>query len=345
MLANVRAFLTWYGSVRQEYEEAAGSLRDFLEERLSNENIPFAAVTSRAKSLESVRAKILQKNYKRPRRQMMDLLGARVILYRAADIDETVAYLSNQMKVQRKFSTDKRTSLGLREFGYRSYHLIAKQAHSSRLQFPRLVNKRFEIQVRSLLEHAWAEIEHKVVYKSGAELPDDIRRRFASMAGVLELLETDFDSLLESKLRLVDRAVCFLQSKPTNSMALDVPYLLAAMRIYKPKGKDFISLTTPLPPGIELRILLAIKHIGIKTTRALINTLRSPKMRRAFKRYADSEYIPTDQISHLAVLSVVIASKRPRYFTTFFPELAANRALQRATGLIYPNTPPDNLAV
>jgi hypothetical protein len=51
----------------------------------------------------------------------------------------------------------------------------------------------FEIQVRSLLEHAWAEIEHEIVYKSGITQPDAVRRRFAALAGSLELFDSEFE--------------------------------------------------------------------------------------------------------------------------------------------------------
>jgi ppGpp synthetase/RelA/SpoT-type nucleotidyltranferase len=52
--------------------------------------------------------------------------------------------------------------------------------------------KWFEIQVRSILEHAWAEIEHEVVYKSGMEFPGQFKRRFAAIAGLLEMIDKDF---------------------------------------------------------------------------------------------------------------------------------------------------------
>ena len=54
---------------------------------------------------------------------------------------------------------------------------------------------RCEVQVRTLLQHAWAEIEHDRNYKFSGVLPHEIRRRFYLVAGVLEMMDREFDRL------------------------------------------------------------------------------------------------------------------------------------------------------
>jgi hypothetical protein len=49
-----------------------------------------------------------------------------------------------------------------------------------------------EIQVRSILQHAWAEIEHDLGYKTKNAIPLQIRRRFSRLAGLLELADDEF---------------------------------------------------------------------------------------------------------------------------------------------------------
>jgi hypothetical protein len=54
---------------------------------------------------------------------------------------------------------------------------------------------KFEIQVRSILQHAWAEIEHDLGYKSKQSVPKQIRRRFSRVAGLLELADAEFAAI------------------------------------------------------------------------------------------------------------------------------------------------------
>jgi putative GTP pyrophosphokinase len=46
--------------------------------------------------------------------------------------------------------------------------------------------------VRTMLEHAWAEIEHDLGYKPAAQIPAVARRRLERLAGVLELVDQEF---------------------------------------------------------------------------------------------------------------------------------------------------------
>jgi len=56
----------------------------------------------------------------------------------------------------------------------------------------------FEIQIRSILQHAWAEFEHDRNYKFGGILPKDIRRRLSISAGNLESIDREFDNISQA---------------------------------------------------------------------------------------------------------------------------------------------------
>ena len=54
---------------------------------------------------------------------------------------------------------------------------------------------KLEIQIRSILQHAWAEIEHDLCYKNSTPLPRKIKRRMYRLAGVLELADKEFSAV------------------------------------------------------------------------------------------------------------------------------------------------------
>ena len=72
------------------------------------------------------------------------------------------AALQDQFYIDEKNSVDKRKALGDREFGYLSLHRIAMVSpqRGKLIEYLRFKDEPFEIQIRSILQHAWAEIEH-----------------------------------------------------------------------------------------------------------------------------------------------------------------------------------------
>ena len=84
--------------------------------------------------------------------------------------------------------SNKADTLQLEErFGYQSVHYLValkedRTSLSEYLQYKGLIA---EIQVRTILQHAWAEIEHDIQYKSSETIPQPIRRRFMQLAGLL----------------------------------------------------------------------------------------------------------------------------------------------------------------
>lgn len=93
--------------------------------------------------------------------------------------------------------------------GYQSVHYLVmlKQNRTTLPEYRKFENLVAEIQVRTILQHAWAEIEHDIQYKSVKTIPSSIRRRFMSLAGLFEIADREFqaiqdeDQLLRSSAR------------------------------------------------------------------------------------------------------------------------------------------------
>ncbi|MGG0669859.1 hypothetical protein ABE073_15195 [Lederbergia citrisecunda] len=126
-------------------------------------------------------------------RDITDTVGVRVITYFNDDVDKIAKVIEREFEVDRENSIDKRVTDPDR-FGYSSLHYVVN-FNADRVKFIEYKDfkeVKFEIQIRSILQHAWAEIEHDLGYKSKNEVPKEIRRDFSRIAGLLEIADNEF---------------------------------------------------------------------------------------------------------------------------------------------------------
>lgn len=128
-----------------------------------------------------------------------DLLGLRVITYFEDAVDRVGELLERRLPVDLSHSIDKRRGRDAGTFGYRSLHYVCRLEPGvgpgdgpgdSDDGLP--PGARCEVQVRTVLEHAWAEIEHDLGYKATEAMPAAVRRRLHRLAGLLELADQEF---------------------------------------------------------------------------------------------------------------------------------------------------------
>ena len=146
---------------------------------------------SASKKIQSSEGKYVTYN------DLHDLLGVRVITYLASDVDKVVEALRAEFTVDEDRSLDKMEQMDPDRFGYLSYHLVVKlDVHREDLrEWAPYKDVYFEVQIRSVLQHAWAEIEHDLGYKSKTGIPAHLVRRFARLAGLLETADSEFDAI------------------------------------------------------------------------------------------------------------------------------------------------------
>lgn len=193
------------GKTYEEYTNATAGLDQFglvvcnlIEEILVQNSIQYQYVTFRVKTQTSAHRKMLNGRDKYNEfNDLTDLLGVRVITYFPTDVDKAASAIGKEFLIDKKNSIDKRKLLETDRFGYLSLHYIASLTKKRALlpEYVRFKNMRFELQIRSVLQHAWAEIEHDLGYKLEAELPDTVKRDFSRLAGLLELADEEFERI------------------------------------------------------------------------------------------------------------------------------------------------------
>lgn len=184
-------------------EELSNEVQEALQGLFKEENIKVLLVDRRIKNEDSLREKILSKHKYESLLEITDIIGFRIITYFNKDIDrikDIICKRTDLFEIDNKNSIDKRNKKNLKQFDYSSYHLILKPKvnYINKITTSIAGKLRVEIQIRTILQHAWAEVEHDLGYKSDVEIPLDHKRRFYALAGVLELADNELQALYEN---------------------------------------------------------------------------------------------------------------------------------------------------
>lgn len=204
-----------YQRVRPLYELFARTLQDILREALQNAGIKTASVEARAKTLQSFTDKAAlpgeedpaRPKYDEPLTQITDLAAARVITFFLKTIQDVDKVISTEFSVREKLD---KSELLLREerLGYQSIHYLVelKPNRTALPEYARYEGLVAELQLRTVLQHAWAEIEHDIQYKSLETIPAPVRRRFMALAGMLEIADREFQAVQDEDEQLRQQA-------------------------------------------------------------------------------------------------------------------------------------------
>lgn len=152
------------------YQEFCDSMKSILIHLLNDKGFKYQ-ISYRIKSIDSVKNKIIKK-YDIGEEiltldDLNDLAGIRIVFYLESEKDRFIKYLYNEL-----------TSTGLilkerhKEKGYRSVHVIAKfgEKRLNLCEYKQFKDLKCEIQLTSVLFHAWSEIEHDIIYKHDENL-------------------------------------------------------------------------------------------------------------------------------------------------------------------------------
>lgn len=190
-----------YDEWTARHPRAAEDFASAIRELLSDAGLAFDSVTARVKTWRSLRIKAMRRgtdgefSYPEPWTDIHDLVGVRVTAYHSNEIPDVLAVLGDSLEVLR--TTDKTAETRISgQFGYGSHHLVCRVGEDAPPGLAPYRGQQFEVQVRTVLQHAWAEFEHDIRYKSADDVIDPrIDRAFALAAGLIELADQQFDQV------------------------------------------------------------------------------------------------------------------------------------------------------
>ena len=180
------------------YTQMAEVIPCKLKEFFAEAGIIVAAVEHRVKTEDSLAGKLRLKGSKYSSIfDITDLVGLRVITFYIDDVDKVASVLERLFEIDWENSVDKRKAHEIDSFGYLSLHYICRIPESSYSdpEHPELNKIRFEVQMRTVLQHAWANMNHDTGYKSGVEIPQVYLRNLSRLAGILELVDDEFSRI------------------------------------------------------------------------------------------------------------------------------------------------------
>ena len=212
--------LSWYEERRSNYSDFSKIILEKIQEALDERKIVIASSSCRAKARSSLEAKCkktiwneetheYQLKYSDPKNQIMDFAGARIVAYLNSDIQLICKTVETLFNIDYKNSGDKRIALSENEIGYLSVHYIVSLKEYP-FEYKRYKGYKCEVQIRTVLQDAWAQIFHDRQYKNNffSTTPSyDLRRNTSLVAGALELIDNqiamivrEYDSLNQTEI-------------------------------------------------------------------------------------------------------------------------------------------------
>ncbi|HWY07110.1 MAG TPA: RelA/SpoT domain-containing protein [Candidatus Acidoferrales bacterium] len=291
--ASIDEVLEQFDRKRDILEALCAKTKGLIEASLQEAPIQYQSVQTRVKTRRKVRAKYLDqtKDY-RKLDDITDLAGLRVITYYTDDVDRVADVIRQEFDLDSENSVDKRPAEPDR-FGYRAINLVCRhlQKRTSDVEYKKFAGIPCEIQVTSILSHAWSEIEHEW-YDLRDAYPDEIKREFSRLAALFEIADSKFLDIRKAR-NQYERSVAVR----VEAMVPDLPVDVVSLRSFIEQeplvaevdkaiaAKTGLALLPEIPDSMLNVRSKGLGYAGFKTLQQVSEGLR--KFRTAIPEYVE----------------------------------------------------------
>ena len=287
-----------YRKQRPMFLEAENAIATRLRESLTEAGIVVASVESRVKTEKSLAGKLELKGAKyKSLADITDIIGLRVITFYLDDVDVVASVVERLFDVDWDNTVDKRRLHALDSFGYQSLHYICRVPE---MPF------RFEIQMRTLLQHAWSNMNHDTGYKSGVEIPREYIRNMSRLAGMLELADEQFSRIRSELTDYRRRMQALVASGNLDEVQLDGDTFRSYLDLhpFTPLNRRIAAINQAEIQEVPLMpYLAAFKDIGCQTL---------GDVQRIIKDYSEGAYQIACYQMGLTDLDIMASSVGPQ---------------------------------
>lgn len=190
--------IEWFDSTRPIFARLEIEVNFIIERSIEDAALKIHSVSSRVKERNSFIKKIERKSYAHPQNEIEDCVGFRIVCLFLADLKRLDDLVHKSFKVLRSENKAEGSTDDASEFGYMSHHYICSLPEGySGPRYDDLKEIVFEIQCRTILMDAWANVSHHLDYKGEASIPSHLKRDFHALSGLFYVADKHFQFFFE----------------------------------------------------------------------------------------------------------------------------------------------------
>lgn len=256
----VRRFLENLPAYEQLSSEVAFTIKEILEAR----TIEVASVLHRTKELKSFLGKIHRKTYEDPFCEIKDFSGIRVVCYYTDDLRKVSQIIRDHFQVIEE--DDKTAASAIDRFGYGGLHFLVKLGDKlSGPRYDRLKELVCEIQLRTVMQDAWATVSHHLLYKQENDVPDVLKRGVNALAGALDSADYAFQTIRTEKDQYLKSVQASIHKDDLSEVFIDTDSLTAYLEskfIGRPiMPHSFLALVSEVKDNLTSMNILNLQQL------------------------------------------------------------------------------------